>query len=113
MKHITAVLLLCLACGCVIANKTAGLSQAKELHATGMSAEAKILEIADTGWTVNDDPVVSFLLEIYPSEQPPYQARTKLVISRVHIPQYQPGAIVPVRIDAKDPSRVSLDIYEF
>ena len=55
----------------------------------------------------------AFLLEIYRGGHQPYQARTKIVISRVHIPQFQPGATVPVRIDPKDPTRVSLDIYEF
>jgi uncharacterized protein YceK len=114
MKKILLTLSFCMILsGCAIANKTAGLSQAKELHKTGEPAQAKILEIADTGWTLNDDPVVSFLLEIYPDGQQPYQARTKIVISRVHIPQFTPGATVAVRIDPKDPTRVSLDIYEF
>ncbi len=108
------MLSVCLAVsGCVIANKTAGLSQAKELHRTGAAAQAKILEIADTGWTVNDDPVVAFLLEIYRDGQKPYQARTKIVISRLRISQFQPGTIVSVRIDPQNPTRVSLDIYEF
>ena len=98
-------------CGCLIANKTAGLSQAKELQKIGRPAEALILQISDTGWTLNDDPVVDFLLEVHPEKEQPYQARTKLVISRVHIPQFQPGATVPVRIDPKNPERVSLDIY--
>jgi len=114
MKRALVVLILCPAlCACVIANRTAGLSQAKELRKIGRPAQAKILEISDTGWTVNDDPVVAFLLEVYPGEQEPYQARTKIVISRVHIPQFQPGATVPVRIDPKNPDRISLDIYDF
>jgi uncharacterized protein YceK len=114
MKRFLLLLLLCLSLtGCAIANKAAGLSQAKELHTTGALAQAKILDIADTGWTVNDDPVISFALEVYPEGKEPYRAQTKIVISRVHIPQFQPGAVVPVRIDLKNPSRVSLDIYEY
>jgi len=114
MKKHLLLLWLCLSlAGCAIANKAAGLSQAKELHGTGVPAHAKILEIADSGWTVNDDPVISFILEIYPEGQEPYRAQPKIVISRVRVPQFQPGAIVPVRIDPKNPSRVSLDIYEF
>jgi len=112
--HKYLLILLCTAFfGCAIANKPAGLSQAKELHAIGFPASAKILDIEDTHWTVNDDPVVSFLLEIQPEGKQPYQARTKIVISRVKVAQFQPGAIVPVRIDPKDSARVSLDIYEF
>jgi uncharacterized protein DUF3592 len=112
MKRTLLMLLLCAGLsGCFIANKTAGLSQAKELQKTGRPAEALILEISDTGWTLNDDPVVAFLLEVHPDGKQSYQARTKIVISRVHIPQFQPGATVPVRIDPKEPKRVSLDIY--
>lgn len=114
MKKQLLLLLLCLGlAGCAIANKAAGLSQAKELHRTGTSANAKILEIADSGWTVNEDPVISFVLEVYPEGKEPYHAQTKIVISRVHVPQFQPGAMVPVKIDPKNPSRVSLDIYGF
>jgi hypothetical protein len=114
MKKYLVLLLLsqCLT-GCAITNKVAGLSQAKELRKTGTPAQAKILKIADTGWTVNDDPVISFILEIYPVEAAPYNAQTKIVISRIHVPQFQPGAIVPVRIDPQNAARVSLDIYEF
>ena len=111
-KHLL-LLLLCLSLtGCAIANKAAGLSQAKELHTTGTLAQAKILDIADTGWTVNDNPVILFTLEVYPERKEPYHAQTRIMISRVHVPQFQPGAVVPIRIDPKNPNRVSLDIYE-
>jgi len=56
---------------------------------------------------------VGFLLDVRPADQPAFQAETKICISRVLIPQYQPGAIVPVRFDPKDRRCVSLDIYEF
>ena len=113
MNKTLLIFILCLElCGCFIANKTAGLSQAKELQKVGRPAQALILQIADTGWTLNDDPVVDFLLEVHPEQEESYQARTKIVISRVHIPQFQPGATVPVRIDPKNRERVSLDIYQ-
>jgi hypothetical protein len=114
MPKYLVLFLLCTALfGCSIANKTGGLSQAKELHATGVVAQAKILEIADTHWTVNEDPVILFVLEVHRERQEPYEARTRIVISRIKVPQFQPGAIVPIRIDPKDHNRVSLDIYQF
>jgi len=99
--------------GCAIFDRMSGLGQARELSKTGLPAEAAILRIWDTGVTVNDDPVVGFLLDVRPADQPAFQAETKICISRVLIPQYQPGAIVPVRFDPKDRRCVSLDIYEF
>jgi hypothetical protein len=87
-----------------------GVSQANELQRTGVSAEATILKIWDTGMTVNLDPVVGFLLEVRPPGGEPYQAETKILVSRLSIPQVQPGAVVQVRLDPARPSRVSLDL---
>jgi hypothetical protein len=114
MKGISLVLLLAvLLNGCAVADRWSGVSQAKQLHSTGQAAQAQILKVWDTGITVNDDPVVGFLLEVAPEGKSAYQAETKIRISRVQIPQFQPGAVVPVRIDPADPARVSLDIYDF
>jgi hypothetical protein len=98
---------------CALVNRVSGVTEARELQKTGEQAQAKILSIWDTGMTVNDDPVVGFLLEVYPEGRPAFQAKTKLRISRLDIPRIQPGTIVPVRFDPNDPRRVALDIYEF
>jgi len=98
---------------CALVERAGGVSEARELQKTGEQAQAKIIRIWDTGMTVNDDPVVGFLLEVYPEGQPAYQAKTKLRISRLDIPRIQPGLIVPVRVDPNDHRRVALDIYEF
>jgi hypothetical protein len=103
--------LLIAAPGCAIVNRTTGVSQARELQKTGIPAEAKILELWDTGMTLNNDPVVWLVLEVHPKEGAPYRAKTKSPISRLDVPQFQPGAIVPVRYDPKDHQRVSLDGY--
>jgi hypothetical protein len=51
---------------------------------------------------------------VAPSADSPYEAVIpKSRISRVHVPQFQPGWQVPVRIDPRDPSRVALDVYKY
>jgi hypothetical protein len=99
--------------GCALADRISGVSDAKALQETGEPAEAEIIKIWDTGMTVNDDPVVGFLLEVRPAGKPGYQAETKLRISRLAISRFQPGAVVPVRIDPRHPKHVALDIYDF
>jgi len=99
--------------GCVLADRMSGVSDAKALQKTGDPAEATILKIWDTGMTVNGDPVVRFLLQVHPYGKPGYQAETKLRILRLAISRYQPGAVVPVRIDPRHPNHVALDIYDF
>ena len=106
------VLTLCLQ-ACALIDRMSGVSAARELQKVGEQAEAVVLRIWDTGITVNDDPVVGFLLEVHPAGRPAYQARTKLRIPRLDVPRIQPGTVVAVRIDLKDSSRVALDIYDY
>lgn len=105
-----AVVCATLLSGCAVVNHMDGMSQAADLQASGVLAEATVLKIWDTGMTVNHDPVVGFLLEVRPREGAAYQAETKLLVSRLSIPQIQPGAVVPVRYDPTRPGRVSLDL---
>ncbi len=98
---------------CAIIDRMSGVEDARELQMNGEPALAKILRIWDTGLTINNDPVVGFLLEVRRRDNPTYEVRTKLRISRLDIPRIQPGKTIPVRIDPRDPTRVTLDIYEY
>ena len=110
-----ATLLMCLMAvlgpSCAVANRMSGMSLVHELQQRGARAEALILEVWDTRVSVNDDPVVGFLLEVRPPGAAPYRATSKGPIPQVHIPQFQPGAVIPVLFDPEDPSRVALDVY--
>jgi len=89
-----------------------GEDVAKEIREKGLPAKARVLKIWETGVRVNDDPVVGFLLEIHADGMAPYEAQTKALISILWIPQIQPGAVLPVKYDPEDPSRIALDIFE-
>lgn len=65
----------------------------------GLPAQATILEISDTGTTINNNPVVKLLLEVQTPGGLPFQAEAERLISRLDIPQFQPGAVVPARYD--------------
>ena len=97
--------------GCGLADRMTGEGEAKRIRRVGRAADALILEIWDTGITLNDDPVVAFRLEVRPREGTPYEVETKGRVSRLHIPQVQPGATVPVAIDPDDPGKVALALY--
>ncbi len=100
--------------GCALIDRMDGVHDAKVLHRAGEPAEAVVLDIWDTGITVNQDPVVGLLVEVRPTDRPAYRATIgKSLISRVHVPQFQPGSRVPVRIDRTDPMRVALDAYTY
>jgi hypothetical protein len=37
----------------------------------------------------------------------------KSLISRLDVPQFQPGLPVSVRIDPQDPAKVAIDVYKY
>jgi hypothetical protein len=78
----------------------------------GLAAQAKILQVAQTGTMVNYQPQVALTLEVTPSDgQPAYQTVTKMVLPMVNIPMFQPGATFPAKINPKDRNKVVLDVY--
>lgn len=87
-----------------------GIQQTNQILATGEAAQAKILKMWDTGATLNDNPQVGLLLEVHAVNRSPYQIETKCFVSRLRIPQVQPGAVVNVKIDRQDEAKVALEL---
>lgn len=83
--------------------------EARKILENGVDAEATILEVNETGWTVNDIYyIVNFVVEVRPKDQPSYKAKIRGMISRLTMPQFQPGSIVPVKYDPNNPQKVAL-----
>jgi hypothetical protein len=78
---------------------------------SGIPAQATIQNVWQTGTYVNNNPQVGLQLEVRPPSGVAYTAQTNAIIPLVNIPQFQPGAVVPVKIHPTDPSKVILDVY--
>jgi hypothetical protein len=78
------------------------------LMQSGVSAQAKILQIWQTGMMVNNNPQVGMLLEVHREGQEPYQAQMTQVVSMIRLPSIQPGNVLEVRIDPEDPAKMIL-----
>ena len=114
MKTIFALLLAVLFTGCAVADRMSGVSEARRIQEAGTPATARILKIWDTGITVNDDPVIGLEVEIAREDGSAYTATIpKSLISRLDVPQFQPGMSVGVRIDPQDPAKVAIDVYKY
>jgi hypothetical protein len=81
------------------------------LSKTGISTMAKVVEVSDTGVTVNNAPQIKLLLEVSPPNGVPYLVETKQLISRLQTAIYQPGSMIPVLIDLNDRDLISIN-YE-
>lgn len=95
-----------------IVDHYSGRTEACAILATGEPATATIVRLIDTGTTINQDPVVEFVLEVRPREGPDYEVHSKALVSRLDIPQVQPGRVVPVKVDPTDRRRVALDRWD-
>lgn len=99
--------------GCTgLVDRWSGREEACAILAAGVPAAATVLELRDSGTTINDDPVVIFVLRVEPAGGEPFTAETRALVSRLDVPQVQPGRVLPVRYDPADPARVALDLWE-
>lgn len=82
----------------------------------GRSAKAKIIKLNEDDesvTTINGQPFVSLTLEIYDGDKKPYQVKLKTIIPRLHVPQFQEGKYLKVKIDSKDSNKVVVDPQSF
>ncbi len=100
-----------LGCGSMI-DSFSGRTEACEILAIGKPATGTIVRLIDTGTTINNDPVVEFVVRVSPEGGEPYEAHTKGLVSRLDIPAIQPGRVVPVKYDPDNPARIALDLWE-
>lgn len=100
--------------GCAVIDRMSGVAETKRIQESGVAARARILEIWDTGITVNQDPVIGIRAEVTRADGSTYTAKIpKSLISRLDVPRFQPGSSVDVRIDPQDSSKVALDVYKY
>jgi hypothetical protein len=66
-------------------------------RARGVPAQAIIVDIADTGQTINKNPVARLRLHVRPTLEPPFEAETELIVSRLALPTR--GQRVQVKYD--------------
>ena len=87
-----------------------GLTMPAQLQTGGVSAQATIIDVWDTGMTLNDNPVIGMHVDVQPANGQAFRGTiAKTVISRIDVPQFQPGKVIPVRYDPANPAMIALD----
>lgn len=76
----------------------------------GVTAPATIVDSWDTGWTVNGDPVIGMHVEVQPANGAAFRASiNRTLVSRIAVPQFQPGKVIQVRYDPADVTKIAVD----
>jgi hypothetical protein len=74
----------------------------------GITADAEVLDVRDTGTTINGDPQVALQLEVRPAMEATFQVEYKTLVSRLEVGQYRPGCKAVVLYDPANPKRILL-----
>jgi len=82
---------------------------ASRLQKTGLPGKATILEVKDTGVTINNNPQVKLILEVKNSFGQKYTTQCRVLVSRINPNAYMPGMEIPVKIDPKNEQNVVID----
>lgn len=82
---------------------------AARLQKTGLPGKATILEVRDTGVTINNNPQVKLMLEVKNSFGQKYNTQCRVLVSRINPNMFMPGMEVPVLIDPKNEQNVVID----
>ena len=83
----------------------------KRLLKTGLPGKAKILSVQDTRVTLNQNPRIHLSLEVRPEDRrlQTYTVEIKPVVSRLQVHYFQPGGMLSVRYDPKNPKQVAIE----
>lgn len=81
----------------------------RRVRREGQRATAKILDVWDTGTTINNNPVVGIRLEVHPIAGAPFVANTQQLVSRLRVQQLKPGTELKVRYDPETKEVALLD----
>ncbi|MBI5156452.1 MAG: hypothetical protein HZA58_00410 [Acidimicrobiia bacterium] len=79
------------------------------MQQVGIPGTATIVAVGDSRVTINNDPVVKFVLDVVVGDGIPYRVETRQLVSRVLIGAVVPGAKVAVRVDPDRREDVAID----
>lgn len=81
---------------------------AMDVMRSGEPAMAIILEVWETGLTVDSNPRIGLLLEIRHSAMVPYEIELKHNIRKDDLRFFQKGRTLQVKVDSRNPKKVAI-----
>jgi hypothetical protein len=82
--------------------------RAQRLMAEGLVGQATITDVREIGTSINRNPVVEFDLRVLLDGRDPYAVTHRQVVSRLVVGSFEPGAVVPVRVDPGNVAEVMI-----
>lgn len=76
------------------------LAEHWRLGAEGADVRAEIITVTQTGWYHNRQPELELERTVHQKNEAEFYSTTWLISPLIMIPRYQPGKIVPAKVDA-------------
>jgi hypothetical protein len=90
-----------------------GSPSARRIQKYGRPAKGTLLAIGENSGggvvTVNDQPYLNLQVRVEDGFRAAYDVSFDTIIPRSVLPQFQPGAVIPVKVDPDDPQKVVID----
>lgn len=80
----------------------------RQLLASGVTAEASVIDLRDTGNRYNGEPEVTIHLEVKPVGTPPFPAEARRVVTTADVGLFARGRTLTVKYDPADLARVAI-----
>ncbi len=80
----------------------------KGLMESGNQAQVRIVELWDTGVTLNNSPQIAMTVEVTPEAGPVFRSKIKKFISRLDTYEYREGMYCVVRYDPNNTSNIMI-----
>ena len=85
------------------------IARAGRLRTSGLRGTATVVGVGDSGWTLNNNPMVNLDLEVHMPGEAPFRTRQRTVLSRLSVGALIPGSVLAVLADPKSPTKVTID----
>jgi len=83
-----------------------GVNAQNMVAQTGLEATAEVLSVADTGATINMNPVVEMKLKVTSSAGTTFETTAKTMVSRIAVPRT--GDKIKIKYNPADPSQIAV-----
>ncbi len=86
---------------------------AQQILSTGREGVATVLSIGENSGggvlTINDQPVLNLVFSVKMQNRNPFEVSMDILVPRATVPQLQPGAQIPVKVDKQDEKKIVFD----
>lgn len=93
----------------IVAGMLGNARRNRRVLATGLPAQARVLDMRSTGTEINDQPLMKTRLQVLPPGEPSYETETQFLLRFGMLGSFGVGSTIPVKYDPAQREHVAID----